>query len=322
MTAPVNTVGFSDRRYFARSWALITRKPGWAGHLLVLLLAGSIPIVGQLGLWGYIAEWGRATAWGISPDPQQSGITLRGYIKSGWRTFVVSLVWATAWAVIVPAFLFIPFFGLMLFPAAMALSPAVGLLGAVAVLRATIYQNYAGGLRPRAVLTMAENDTVGLVRIFLIQLLGGMLISAIGGFVFSMLAHVSIWELFAALTAALRSTMDVFFSVFIATRITRIVRAALVATLVGSIFSSVLSLVVMGALGLWMRQFDVPSWGGNDDPLPAAQVGVQPGISYSQQVYPSDRAPQHNADPGQVPYAYGDTNYGQAGSSQPPTTPR
>ena len=47
----------------------------------------------------------------------------------------------------------------------------------------------------------------------------------------------------------------------------------LVLGILGAFAHTLLSMVVYAALGLWMRQFDLPNWGRSEDPLPSTVPG-------------------------------------------------
>ena len=55
--------------------------------------------------------------------------------------------------------------------------------------------------------------------------------------------------------------------------------------------STLLTLVVLNALGLWLRQFNVPNWGLSEDPLPpsldpAPPVYTGPAVPFEEQLPP------------------------------------
>lgn len=313
MVSHIDTEGFQDSRYFVRSWSLLTRDPGWLWLIFVLWLAGFVPIAGPLGVQGYIAERARATAWGVPPESRQGGAGIGTYIKSGWRAFAVSFIWMLVWALVAPVSVLIPFIGPLL---VLLGTIALGVLVRIAVLRATIYQSFTGGLRPGVVFQMADRDTVGLIRIFCIQLVGGALISAVAAITFTVVTGTTVLDIFLALAALIGPVFDSDFysSGQFLVWFLMIARGVLVSIAVSSFLSSALTIITEIALGLWMRQFNVPAWGGNDDPLPATAPYAQAA--------PYNPPPSSYGDPGRAPYACGDTDYGQAGSSQPPTTPR
>ena len=93
--------GFRRDRYLARSWALLTRDRGWVKPVLLMTVAVLVPIVGLLGVLGYALEWARLTAWNVNAAPKQRGVDLGACIKSGWRGFVVMLVWGIVSGVVI-----------------------------------------------------------------------------------------------------------------------------------------------------------------------------------------------------------------------------
>ena len=63
-----------DKKYFSRSWALMTKEKGWIKPILLMALACFVPIVGALGVLGYACEWARLSAWGVDSSPKQKGV--------------------------------------------------------------------------------------------------------------------------------------------------------------------------------------------------------------------------------------------------------
>lgn len=82
-----------DTRYFSCSWHLLTRQKGWIKPILILAIALLVPVAGPLALSGYALEWARLSAWGVDASPKQRGVCVGECIASGWRAFVVGLVW-------------------------------------------------------------------------------------------------------------------------------------------------------------------------------------------------------------------------------------
>ncbi|MCR4870019.1 MAG: hypothetical protein K5859_01835, partial [Atopobiaceae bacterium] len=116
MAPYVNTQGFQPDRYFARSWALFTREPGWFLRLFVFWIAGLVPIVGPVGVGGYFAEWSRLTAWGVETSPASNGGTVGGYLRSGWRNVGIIIVWSLAWGALASLVAMIPIVGTAVAP--------------------------------------------------------------------------------------------------------------------------------------------------------------------------------------------------------------
>lgn len=338
MASYVNTDGFQKSRYFARSWALLTREPGWIKRLLILWLAILAPIVGlagafayliegnltardvlpallfwlpllvlivgSIGVAGYIAEWGRLTAWGVPSSPARSGGTVGAYLRTGGRNLVIGVVWGLSWLIFAGLAIETPLVGELLSWLLKLLSFPFTVIMHVILLRATIYQSISGGFKASAVLKMIERDPMGLLRILGIQLVGSLLVGVIVTIVLTVLIGLIPETAFPGNLAALARMSPglalgaAVILIFVA------IPAILISLGVASLVWITLEIVVFNAVGLWMRQFNVPAWGGSDDPLPASLPAYAPAQHAPYNPYAAD------TPPGQVPYAYGDTDYG------------
>lgn len=328
MAAYVSTEGFRPDKYFARSRVMLTSEPGWIKTVLLMWLAGFVPIAGPLGVSGYIVEWSRLTAWGVSSAPKQKGVQIGACIKSGWRAFLVTAGWTILWWLAAIIITMIPFVGPLVSGLFSILGIVIGLIIRVAVLRATIYQETSAGFKFSTIFAMIDADSMGLLRILAILVLGGIIVGTVAGIAFMAAAVPATASFvisagdFAGISPEELATNTEFIEAAMAWLVA-LVPGLLIVTAIARMFANVLELIVYNALGLWMRQFNVPAWGGSDDPLP---VGATQYTYYAQ-----------NA---QTPYAYGDTDYGQQshgevgqtfqpgqtpgaeqGQDQPPQTP-
>ena len=317
MASYVNTQGFQPDRYFARSWALFTREPGWFLRLFIFWIAGLVPIVGPVGVGGYFAEWSRLTAWGVETSPTSNGGTVGGYLRSGWRNVGIIIVWSLAWGALASLVAMIPIVGTAVAPIMSLAGIAFGIIVTVACVRAAIYQNIGGGFKVSTIWTMVERDPMGLLRIFGIRLVGGLILAVIGSIIF-IVALVPLMGTVSAIANEIVS-YSVNGSVnyediepvleLTARLIVAMLPAMLITGAIASFFGNAIEALTYIATGLWTRQFNVPLWGDNDAPLP----GDAP--AYSQEYYPP-QYPQQPYDPNayqapnQTPYAYGDTDYG------------
>lgn len=313
MATYVNIDGYQEDKYFARSWAIITREQGWFGQIALLWVVSLVPIIGPLWVLGYLSERGRLVAWGIPTPPQQNNITFSTCVKSGWRAFLVLLGWSLAFGVIVGALEAIPIIGGIIAPIASLISVAVGIITMVAVVRATIYQQVSAGYNVSNIFKMVENDAAGLLRIFGMSLIGGAIIAFVVAIVFA-IAFIPSAASFIANTetlarmienetfAADSNTINLFLEWFEA-----LMTPIIISSLIAAFPNALLSLLSYVAVGLWTRQYNVPAWGNSDDPLP----GTAP--AYQQYQYPSQapqaQQPYQQPPAGQVPYGYGDTDY-------------
>lgn len=270
--------GFLPDRYFARSWALLTRDRGWLKPVLLLSAALFVPIVGPLGVLGYALEWARLTAWGVASSPKQKNIRVGECIVSGLRAFAVAFVWALCFGIVAALLSCVPVLGPLIALCWSIISAFLGLIIMVATMRATIYQSAAAGLRPRAVWELARRDSAGLLRVFGVLLVfccilfGLSLLASIAlvvTIVPQAIGHAGYVGLYGTLmtdaerarilvdmtTTFLESTAVVLVLYFLAT----------------SVVVVITSLLGYTALGLWFRQFNLSEWGGEKDPLPTGE---------------------------------------------------
>lgn len=292
--------GFRRDRYFARSWALLTRDRGWIKPVLVMTAAALVPFVGWLGVIGYVQEWARLTAWGVNAAPKQKGVRVGECIKSGWRAFVVILVWSLVNAVVAAVLSAVPLFGGLLGFAWTIFGIFVNLMVMVAVLRATIYQKIKAGLRVKTVWEMASHDVGGLARVLGILAVGGAILAVIMLFsvLFSAIPQlIYMVDYVTRYEAILSSGMQAAFALnIIFSFLSAIGPALVVLYLISCFFGIVLSMLGFTAIGLWMRQFDVSAWGREEDPLPPF-VGDPRDASSWQPERPAATAPSPAAEP-------------------------
>lgn len=281
--------GFSPNRYLARSWALLTRDKGWIKPVLVATVALLVPVVGLLGCVGYVYEWARLTAWGVNAAPKQKGVRVGECICSGARVVAVILVWGLAAAIIGSALEWVPLLSLVweFFTIFLAV------VFSAAALRATIYQKFGAGFRADTLWQMVKHDPNGLLRVMGIGLLFLAISWSIGLMMSQFLA-------FSALLQASMSADIVEWGLrFLGSSLPLIVVTVLLAAFV-AVLGTWLEVT---ALGLWMRQFNVPAWGRDEDPLPdlgprASAVAPQP--AYEPQPAPQ-QAPASEPQPAEQP---------------------
>ena len=267
--------GFRRERYFSRAWALLTRDRGWIKPVLVMSVALLVPIAGILGVMGYVFEWARLTAWGVNSAPRQRGVRVGACISSGWRAFVVGLVWGILSSIVLGIVAIVPVIGLIVAALWGLITAFLAIVVVVASLRATIYQKIRPGLRASTIWKMVSHDPGGLVRVFLIELIGGALIGMVSTVVvlvalFGVLPQVIYYaEYVMAYESVLSADMQAALVVqLIFSVLSALGPAAVVLIVVGNIMTVILYMVVATAVGLWMRQFNVPAWGRDEDPLP------------------------------------------------------
>ena len=137
--------GFERGRYFSRAWSLLTREKGWWKPVAVCAAADLVPVAGPLGVLGYRLEWARLVAWGADVSPKRHGVRVGSCISSGWRGFLVLLVWNLVMGVIGGVCGALPLIGGLLGTLWTICCLYLGMVVSVAALRATIYQKAGAG---------------------------------------------------------------------------------------------------------------------------------------------------------------------------------
>ena len=275
MVAEEELEGFRRDRYFARSWALLTRHAGWIKPVLLLTVALLVPLVGWWGVMGYALEWARLTAWGVNAAPKQRGVRVGECIASGARAFVVLLLWSVVAGIVVGLLSALPLVGGIVAAAWAVLSLFFGVVVMAAELRATIYRRIVPGLRVSAVWQMVRHDPMGLLRVFGMVAVGGVLMGLVSSIVaFSALA--SILPTLLYYVAYLGEYSQFMSDAALASGVVAFVFEALaamgpvlIALLLLDGFMGVITLLLgYTGVALWMRQFNVPAWRADEDPLP------------------------------------------------------
>ena len=285
--------------YFKTAWGDIKNSPGWAGKLFLLALVGLIPIFGQIVIAGYLYGWARDIAWGVhGPLPQHLFGNEDGKLYSrGFFLCVLGVVCS-----------FIPFFIQMLFDIITGTSNAFYgedfrhalmpfmmfsgvfamisvifsvLLSAVASLflwigsmRISIYDRLSAGFQFSKVWAMFRQDPNGLLRIFGMNLVAGLVFGAIACAACFFVACVGIFVsiFFASATggsfAGVSSGFDASTTGFVFVLLAGVIVLALGVGYLVTVAVLFVEMLTVRALGYWTCQFNVAAWRGQDDPLP------------------------------------------------------
>ena len=269
-----------DTRYFSCSWRLLTRQKGWIKPILVLAVALLVPVAGPLALSGYALEWARLSAWGVDASPKQRGVRVGECIASGWRAFVVELVWTIAFVVasMVVTGVLQALFGGWGASLGNMLTVVCGfpfsLVVIVAGLRAAIYAKIRVGLNPVRVFEMVGRDAGGLFKIIGIPLVTGLIVGAVMLVGYVVLFVVIMGDVAGYIGYLMYDSSSALLFQLIGGVLGKVLPTFVVLWYVGAVVSVASTLLEINAIGLWMRQFDVPAWGGPSDPLPAPRGGL------------------------------------------------
>lgn len=273
--------GFERGRYFSRAWSLLTREKGWWKPVAVCAAADLVPVAGPLGVLGYKLEWARLVAWGADVSPKCHGVRVGSCISSGWRGFLVLLVWSLVMGVIGGVCGALPLIGGLLSTLWTICCLYLGMVVSVATLRATIYQKAGAGFSWKNLVELGRRDPSGLFSILGWEMLCYLVIALVSGIVLSVTALGAMPRIISLASElgyynsglspygdleyyVTQLAMELFFYVIAAFGPTLIVLA-----LIALVLRNGISMVVYAALGLWIRQFDVANWGRSEEPLPS-----------------------------------------------------
>lgn len=273
--------GFERGRYFSRAWSLLTREKGWWKPVAVCAAADLVPVAGPLGVFGYRLEWARLVAWGADVSPKRRGVRVGSCISSGWRGFLVLLVWGLVMSVIGGVCGALPLIGGLLSTLWTICCLYLGMVVSVAALRATIYQKAGAGFSWKNLVELGRRDPSGLFSILGWEMLCYLVIALVSGIVLSVTALGAMPRIISLASElgyynggfspygdleyyVAQLAMELFFYVIAAFGPTLIVLG-----LIALVLRNGISMVVYAALGLWIRQFDVANWGRSEEPLPS-----------------------------------------------------
>ena len=286
---------------FSASWKMMTRDKGWLKPILVLTLIGWIPILGQIAILGYGFEWARLTAWGVDAAPKQRGVDYGKILTTGGRAFVISLAVNVVLGILESLIFGVEMGALGLFGSSnsvlgnFAVAGALGTSGAaaiffeivnmlvstfimVAVMRATIYDDFSAAWRIDRLFQMISDDLGGFLRVYVISLIAGLvkwLYSLILGFVATIVVMggavgVMAYGYGTGLMGhgAERMLINALLNMGPAVLLLVVVLGGL-AMFLGGVISTAMQLVTINATGQWFTRFDLARWGVSSAPLPA-----------------------------------------------------
>ena len=312
-------------KYFSTAWNDIKNSPGWKGKIALLALLQIIPIFGQIVLFGYLYGWARDIAWGVhSPMPAKIFGNEDGKLFTrGFFIFVIFFVFSLVPGLImsipsmflglgslanndatVVAVSFSGFLSLL----SMLLSFVILIAFNIAAMRTAIYDRISAGFQINKLWSMFKYDTNGILRIFgmqiLVGLIGGMVIGIIALILFSIMGIA-----FIPAIMALGGNPESYEVLAVAgPGMILAFLLALALGFVGAMFGTFVYTLVARASGYWTQQFQVAQWRGQDDPMPfeiEAQARAAQQAQYAAQAeYAQAQAQYAQAQGAQINYAH------------------
>ncbi|MEG0776984.1 MAG: DUF4013 domain-containing protein [Raoultibacter sp.] len=285
--------------YFKTAWGDIKSSPGWVGKLLLLALVGLVPVFGPIVIAGYLYGWARDTAWGVhKPLPQHLFGNEDGKLYSrGFFVCVLGVVCS-----LIPFFVqiffdtltgtsnafygedfhhavmpFMPFSGIFLTISvifSLLLSVAASFFLWIGSMRISIYDRLSAGFQFNKVWAMFRQDSNGLVRIFgmnlVVGLICGTVACAICFFVVFVGAFLGVFfiEMPGGSFAGGLSGLDASAMGFALALLVGGIVLALIFGYLVMVAILFVEMLTARALGYWTYQFNVPAWHGQDDPMP------------------------------------------------------
>lgn len=330
-------------RYFRTAWDDLRQSPGWFGKIVLLALLNLIPVFGQIVSLGYLYGWAREIAWNVhEPLPEHIFGNEDGKLyRRGFFVLVVQVVYLiipgvlyfagasltgmlsdfgtdiqygmdpySSYYGVAPAATYRYFgWGVLAIIASIVIFVLMQLLLWVGSMRTSVYNRVSAGLQFGRVWKMMRKDARGLLRIFGIQIVFGLILFAFSCIMSIIAVAVSLGSILVlGVGSAIGSAEAALLAVM-----APIVLILFAITAFGtSVIDMIANAVVIRACGYWTSQFDVPNWRGQDEPMPfeegaptAAYYAPWSGYaaSYEQQKAPWAQAQAPYAGQAQQPYA-------------------
>ena len=361
--------------YFSTAWREIRSTPHWAGKMFLLALVMCIPVFGLIVVYGYFYGWTRDIAWGIQePMPSHIFGNEDGKLYSrGFFILVLVVVCACIPEVInaigdvvsgagaatssVGYYYGSPNYGsLVIFGILGGLISLIGFAASLFItffqwvgsVRISIYGRISAGFQVKKMWAMLRKDTRGILRIFGMSLLVSLIVGIIVGIVIVVVAGIAVFTAIGTIMGISggSSSSDYAHLLWYALGAGGVSLFALLVLVVVFYLALVVEMwvtaLIANALGHWTRQFDVPAWRGQDDPMPfelqqaamkAAQASQQPpypqtppAASQQQPPYAPPVAPQYQqpyqAPPATPQHPYQPPMPQQQPYQAPPATPQ
>lgn len=338
-------------KYFQTAWNDVKNSPGWFKNVLKLGLLDMIPILGTIVQNGFLYGWAREAAWNVrNPLPRtifgnndtrlwaRGGLIfvfmfVLGLIPGIISTFSDMLTNSGYFALLAGGSYYgsVPpvsggamALGFLLSLVSLALYVLVEFIGWAGSMRISIYDSLSAGFNIKNDWSMLKRDTNGIVRIFAMNLLFGLIFGLIFGLVLFIVCFTFLMSILVPVINASSGTMS---DSEIMTAIASAGAGFLVFILVFTLLiyalmcvSAWLQMITTRALGYWTSQFNVPSWGPQDAPLPGGYAPAGAWQQTNQYQQPQGGQPQQDAQPQPNPYqqqAYGQQYQQPQGGYQP-----
>ena len=189
---------------------------------------------------------------------------------SGWRGFVACLGWLIVWEVISLCLARLTHNNDVVSMLVAICSLFVNVILCAAALRAAVYQNFKAGYQANRLWDMLKADFGGIAKITGITTLTSLVIGFVLSVVGFMAMMPSVVRVIGFAVSASPSTDYRAFVNVLVDAIAGIFPLIMFMAYLASVGQAFVTLIEVTAVGLWMRNFDVPAWGASADPLPTS----------------------------------------------------
>lgn len=279
--------------YFNAAWQDIKNSPGWFGKLVLLSLISLIPIFGWIVVLGYLYGWARDIAWNVhTPLPKHIFGNEDGKLYSrGFFALVIGFVFMLApwvlemvWGVVTGMgaswwghgwhgglFLSMGLSSSLFSLLILAAFFFATLFSWVGSMRMSVYGRLGAGFQLSKLWAMARQDFGGLLRILGMSILLTIVISFILSVLMFVVVLVGLLVGFMVTGGnlnlqATHPTSAIWGMIFATGGV--VIVLLIIYGIIAMATSVFIEAMVVRALGYWTRQFDVPQWRGQDDPMP------------------------------------------------------
>lgn len=290
-----------NQGYLSRTWQAMRSTRSWLGIVCLLGLVALIPVFGVIVVQGYLYGWARDAAWNMNgPLPRRIFGNEDGALyRRGFFALVISVVF---WTVVCLGAMFLSWVFTLASAGvlsvvvnasphasspgmvAIALPSLIGTLGLalagvavafavqlfiwVATMRTSIYGTLSAGFQLSCVWAMVRKDPVGLCKIFLGQFVALLAVGFVFTVIWCVVVFVGVFVSMMIVGAVDFAPSASAFDGLAALGTLSTVVFALVAFYASLVCGILIQAFVCRSLGYWTSQFDVASWGAQDDPLP------------------------------------------------------
>lgn len=278
--------------YYSAAWSDIKNSPGWFGRICLMGLLSAIPVFGAMVCYGYSYGWARDIAWNVH-RPMPNRLLGNEDGKLYYRGICAFLIFGAAGLVSgIPSFVLgDSSLGVLV---VVAISLFLSVFACIGAMRMAIYARLSAGFQLKKMWTMMSHDFNGFLRIVGMTALLSLIFFAafciaicIPILIFMLIAVLAAGADLGALLYAGTYPIDAGNANAIASGFVLFAVLMIVVCYAASCVSCWISLVQARAMGYWVRQFDVASWRGQNDPMPFEAVRSAAAAVQVQQPVPS-----------------------------------